>query len=148
MGVKINLDYGYYENDTSEEKKTGLIAKFSYDDSNDSFLMYDMFKSEFIPKYGQLSKFAKENDDFLKPYQVNKNGEFTTENTKIIGGTNIPAGAILPIITSLSKYPKIEIFVGNNRIMPDTHRLLIMKMLYELKEEKNIEEAPTTTKNI
>ena len=147
MGVKINLDYGYYEYDKTKEKKPGLIAKFNYDDSNASFLMYDMFESEFIPKYGHLSQFAKENDDFLRPYQVDKNGEFTTENTRIIGGTNIPSGAILPIITSLSKYPKIEIFAGNNRIMPDTHRLEIMKMLYELKDEK-LKEEPTNAKHI
>lgn len=140
MGVRVNLDYGYYEYDTAEEPKQGLIAKFDYDDSNDSFLMYDMFESEFIPKFGHLSQFAKENEDFLRPYQVDKNGEFTTENTRIIGGTNIPAGAILPIITSLSKYPKVKITVGETKIMPETSRQDIMKAMYELKNKKLEEE--------
>lgn len=110
--IKAELQKGQYF-DFGEQ----YFLTFSYDSKEDADRVYFIFENSLLPYYGINSyRSMEERKDFLMPFFVGKDGDFTTDNTGIVGGTSIPEELLPDFIKRFVELDGMTVVYGDSEI--------------------------------
>ena len=96
---------------------------FKYDSENQKDRIYDAFKNGLISEFGVNSPRFNENKNCILPYYVDSNGDFSADDTGIIGGTNIPEELLEAFIKRFVEHDKVDVKIGGEIIKSDNFDL-------------------------
>lgn len=110
--IKAELQKGQYF-DYGEQ----YFLNFIYDSKEQADRVYFIFENSLLPYYGVNSyRSIEERTDYLMPFFVDENGNFTTDNTGIIGGTSIPEELLPDFIRRFVELDGMTIVYGDKEM--------------------------------
>lgn len=91
IGFEISVQRGPYFDYGNK-----IFATFKYSNQRQQEKVKKLFDESILPEEGANGMFAGMGEEYMMPFLVDENGNFTTdENAKIIGGTSIPRDVII-----------------------------------------------------
>jgi hypothetical protein len=111
MIMKANLSYGNYFNYGKHYQ-----IKFDYSNDEERQYMFNIFENGLIPATGSHSSRAKEKQEYIMPYIADNDGNMTTANTGVIGGTSIPEDLLPQFIQRFIEMDNCPVVVNGTTI--------------------------------
>ena len=109
--MKVELKKGNYFNYGEH-----YYVEFTYENEAEKERMFQVFEKGFLGSYGSNSPRAKEGKEYLMPYLADENGNVTTKNTGIIGGTSIPKDLLPAFIERFVELDGATLVVGDKEM--------------------------------
>lgn len=120
-----------------------FYVDFKYDNNEEAIKMRNNFEEDLIPTYGANSSRVTEEKDYLMPYLVDENGNFTTdENAQIVGGTNIPEDLLPEFMKRFVEEDKATVKIGTEEIKEEFDKEQFDEMVSKIGFEIAVQRGP------
>ncbi len=112
-------------------------VEFHYTNEEQKRKIFELFEKKLLPAYGAHSDRFDQKLEYIMPYLVDDEGNFTVDETNTIGGTSIPEDLLDEFMKIFIEEEDATLIVGDEQMSESFDEERFHTMIAKLAEEKN-----------
>ena len=129
-----SLEVEFYHDEYFKHGKLYYV-EFHYTNDAQKQKIFELFENKLIPLYGSHSERADQQLGYIMPYLVDNQGEFTVEDSGIVGGTSIPEDLLDDFMKIFIEDVDATLIVGDEQMSgsfdEDRFHIMLSKLIDE-----------------